>query len=127
IDETFSIMKLLGGPEIAARSSIRADAQRSLDDLHLNIAARRFRYKAYRETFAAVGDVECDAGLRRGVSMRHRSRCERFLQSIENSLVGDLPGKPHIIRPDERALGRHENAAPMRRRSRDMRDAASRE
>ncbi len=57
-----------------------------------------------------------DAGLR-----KHGA------QAVEDRLVGDFAGETNITRRDFPDLGRHQRAAPMRRRARQMRHAAAAE
>src|SRR5690349_19692668 len=102
------------------RGSPGADAQRAIDDLHLD-ATVALPDQISRKTLATVVDGKADAGLRRGVGMSDRGVRKRLRKAVQHRLVGDLAGKPDITRREGSGRTAHQKLAPMRRRARNMR------
>ena len=80
------------------------------------------RYRC-RETRKPVADFERDAGLGRGISVADAGLRESVAQTVQHRLIGDLAGQTNVARRDFADRGRHQRAAPMRRRAGQMRDA----
>ncbi len=111
---------------IARRGARRTNAQRAVDDFHLDAVANAFEV-IRRKSGEAVIDGEADAGFGRGVGVADAGLRKSSAQIVEDRLVGDFSGEANVARRDFADLGRHQRAAPMRRRARQMRHAMPRE
>src|ERR1700686_3011453 len=78
-----------------------------------------------RESGQAVVDLEGDTRFRRGIGVADAGFRKLDAQTVEDRLVGDFAGETDIARRYFSDLGRHQRAAPMRWRARQMRRAAA--
>src|SRR5580704_13691389 len=96
IAEPIVIRKHYAGAQISVSHAARANAQRAIDNLHLDLAGF-FDHIGWK-AFAAVIDFKTDSSLGGSVSMADaRLRIARS-QTVEHRLVCDLARQAHIAR-----------------------------
>src|SRR5579884_307466 len=122
VDEAVCVAERRGGrAEIAGGGAGRADAQRAVRDLHLDLAAPR--QDARGKAGEAVIDFERDPRLGGRESMAYRRGTVANGEMVEDRLVGDLARETDVARRDPASRGAHQGAAPVRRRTRNRYDA----
>ena len=126
IDKAVLVGERCIGAEITRRGARRADAQRAVQHLHLDaIAAALDEFGG--KSGKSVANLERHAGFGRGISVTDDGLRKGAVQAVEDRLVGDFARQPDVTRRNIADRRRHQRAAPMRRRSQQMRHAVAAE
>src|SRR6185437_16702439 len=99
----------------------RSDLETAVHDPDFDAVAVRSDHVSGK-ALTPVIDGKTDTGFGRGISVADRGLGENLMQTVENGLVGDLTGEADIARRKPRSRTAHQQLAPVRGRTRHMRD-----